>query len=542
MENKDEKIVLSSGDNVLNFKVPDWNKSMSDAIKDSPLYKLAAKPGKLQGESNMVMLEQSVTTNGWDTVSICRVSALNAKIIADKTYPDHMDIIEPGGAIALDGDFGPWQVVTGGDGKNVKIHIPFNMGNYKGINMGRGDAFDISNVSVDILVKLQYFPLVTGEVMEDGDYTLTVSTDSPSPTEPIAAVINLTDPSGLIDDVNKSILKGEIEKWLNIPENLKSFDTLFATVMINNMGESSKDFAWLKSTYTSYAYTDHGTDESSIFGILCMTNNNPHDNLPNQLPAVSLKAENNALFVISREAFVKYQLLPALPEIFEGTSSSDYILDESGLVVNATNIQLDPVKVGLINYYPVATKFEIAFDDSYIQTTVDVDCEVSPGIVSKTTIISKQTLVMGYNDNHEKIMTYQNVGEPTTVNSVDVAVGIIITEAILGIIASIVTVVAGKIAGKIAAIVVGIIVAFIVATISIIIHVIIEKAIAEGIQAAIPSVEPMVKVAASQVKWPFCCEGGLDLTGILYSGSITLEGNLAIEEQFQIQNGRLICA
>lgn len=539
--NNEGKVLLSGFNNVVEFKIPDWNQDAIKNMKKTPLYKNAAKPSNLLKSTNKIMLDQSISTNGWDTVSICRVSALNAQIKVAKTYPESMDITEPGSTISVNGEFDAWQVVTGGDGKNVKINVPFKNGVYRGIQFNGQDTFDLAGSSVDILVKLQYFPLPEPSIA-DGEYNLYINTEGATPTEPIAAVINLHVENEYMDDINKSILKGEVEKWLNIPENLKKFDTLFSTININNMGEGSEQFSWLRATSISYAYTDIGTEDTSTFGILCMTNHRSCAGLPNQLPAVSLKEDNNALFVISREIFVRYQLFPSLPYIFPGSSQADYTIDKTGLTINAKKLKLDDVKVGAIYYHPVADDFEITFDETYIRTTTKVSCEISPGIVSHTVIVTKQTLIMDVNSNGEKIMSYEMVGDPEISNSVETSPGIIVTEVILGLIGAVVTAIAACVAGPIVALVIGIIAALVVAIVSITIHVIIEKVIAEGIQDAVPSIEPMVKIASSQIKWPFCCEGGLDLTNIDYLGALIFEGNLAIDESFQLKEGRLISA
>ncbi|MFP3590074.1 TULIP family P47-like protein, partial [Paraburkholderia sp. SIMBA_055] len=71
--------------------------------------------------------------------------------------------------------------------------------------------------------------------------------------------------------IDQSVMRGVLEDWLNQPENLKKFDTLFSTVLINNMGKESEEFKWLRATSMSYAYTDKNSEESSIFGVLAMT-------------------------------------------------------------------------------------------------------------------------------------------------------------------------------------------------------------------------------------------------------------------------------
>ncbi|MBA2864044.1 TULIP family P47-like protein [Methanococcus maripaludis] len=538
MSKDSERVVFSGMNQPVKLDLPNLNMSAIETLKNSALYKNAAKVREYSEEQDKLMLATSLTTNGWDTVSICRVTALNERIKEQKTYPE--SISTTSNQLSLNGDFDAWSVITGGDGKNVKLKLPMKSGTYVGMEFGSGTNFDLTGVSVEIYVKLNYFPITNPEAIADGDYSLYVKTEEGNSSDPIAAVVSLNDPSGKIDDINISILRGLYEQWLNIPENLRKFDTLFATVLINNMGEQSDEYRWLRATTISYAYTDKGTEDSSIFGILCMTNDRSADGLPNQLPAVILEKDNNAIFLINREIFVRYQLVPSLPFIFSDSPDAEYVIDEAGTTVNAENIQLDKVRVGAIDYQPIAKSFEMCFDETYIRTTAKIFTNISPGIDANTIIMTKQTLALGYNDQGEQVMTYEMVGDPVVENSTDIATWIVVTEAIVALIGAVVTGVAAKVAEKLTALIVGIIVAAVIALVTVVIHVIIEKVIAGGVTDSLPSISPMVKVATNQVKWPFCTEDAFVLTDIDYSGAIIFEGNLNLLDGYAIQNNRLV--
>lgn len=535
MEKEKSKVLLSGMEQPVKFSMDHLNAQAVDVIKNSKLYKgactnqlHAAKKGEC------LKLQNSVSNNGWDTVSICRVTALNERIKSDQTYPENIQEMQ--NPFTLEGKFAAWQVVTGGDGRNVKLNVPMASGTYVGLN---NEKFDLSGISVDIYVTLSYFPLPK-EKVEDGHYKLYVQSVQQDQANPIASVIALKDPNKKLDSINKSILRGLFESWLNKKENLEKFNTLFATILINNMGKESEEYKWLRATTISYAYTDSGSEETSIFGILCMTNDRSADGLPRQLPAIALEKDDNAIFTISREVFVKYQFKPALPFIFPESPKAVYDIDSSGTVVNCKGINLDKVRVGAIDYEPVAEQFEVSFDENYIQTTANIKTNISPGIDVRTEIRTKQVLVLGKNSKGEDVMLYQNVGEPYVKNTNEISPWIEVTEIILGLIAAVVTGIAGAVAGKIAALVVGIIVAAVVALIGGIIHGIIVAAVGGSVADEIPSVGPMVKVATNQIQWPFCEENAFTLTNIEYSGCIILDGILKIAEQYQMKNNRLV--
>lgn len=537
MLNKSEKVVFSGINQPITLGFDNLNLAAVETIKNSKLYTNAAKVHPNAEKYERLMLESTVTTNGWDTVSICRVTALNKFIETKKTYPT--EISHTVGKLSLSGYFDAWKVVTGGDGRNIKINVPMKSGSFTGRDPDTEASinFDLAKVSVDVYVKLNYFPLPDSKVIKDGTYELYVNTESKGKSDPIAAVVALDDPNNQIDEYNRALLRFMFEKWLNIPANLKKFDTLFAAVLINNMGE---EYKWLKATTISYAYTDKGTDNSSILGILCMTNNRSADGLPNQLPAVILQQDDNAVFLISREIFVKYQLQPSLQYIFTDSPDAKYELDETGTTIFAKNLNLEKVHVGGTDYFPVAETFEICFDETYILTETKIHTHILPGIDAYSKITTKQTLTLGKNDHGEQVMTYAMVGEPNVENSTQIADWVVVTEIIIALIGAIAIAVVSVVATELVRLIVGIIVALVVAIISITINVIIKKVIAGAIMNELPAIAPMTKVVANQIKWPFSAKDPFVLKNIKYSGAIALDGNLELLPSYKIVNKKLV--
>ena len=469
MSEESEKVVFSGIDQPAKIDFPELNLSAVEAIKNSILYRNASKIHPDAEQHERLMLASMVTTNGWDTVSICRIPALNAQIKAKKTYPASISYqLEQ---FSLSGDFNAWQVIRGGNGRILKLNLPMQSGQYNGLDNGAGSTFNLAEVSVEIEVNLSYFTIPNHECAKDDEYELKVNINKISSSDQIAQIFSLRDPSGKMDYINQTILRKLFEKWLNLPENLKNFGTLFSTAIINNFGQQSEEYKWLRATAISYAYTDKETEDSSIFGVLCMTNGRPRDGLPNQIPAVDLQKDDNAIFLISREVFVKYQLLPSLPIIFNDSPDAQYVVDQSGTTINATNLKLDSVRVGVIDYHPVAKSFEICFDETVIRTTATIFTHILPGIDVTTIIMTWQMLALGINKNGEQVMTYEMVRLPVIKNSTNIAP-------------------------------------------------------IDDVLDKIPSIAPMVKVATSQVQWPFCKKDAFKLTSIEYTGAVIFDGNL----------------
>ena len=535
MSTQDENVLISGMNQPYSLHFDSMDEAVRTAVKESSLYTDAAyiTEEDLSAELDLV---GSHSTNGWDTVSICRVSALNEQIKIEKTYPKSIDYTLEG--ISLDAQFDPWQIVPGGGEKNVQLKVPIMSGTFK----GQKGNYNVAGVSADVMVRLDYFPLSDHQELKDGNYSLHVNTRGGTESNPIAAVINLADPKKVLSMLDKSSLRQLIHEWLNIPENLKKFETLFSTVLINNLGKQSEEFKWLRATSISYAYTDRGDLNSSVFGVLCMTNNRPKST-SNQIPAVKLNDDNNAMLLINREVFIKYQFLAGLPFIFKGTKPSDYTLDDAGTTINAKNLNVGSISYAGVDYQPEIKKFEVSFDENYVRTTSHLTTQIAPGISTCSIIVTKHTLKLHVNTKGEQIMKWVNVGDPLVNTTVLIETWLKVTQMLIALGFSVAAAASGKFIEDIVRRVIFLIVVLIgVAVMNIIIEVIFARWIAGGVTDDLPSIEPMVRVVANEVKWPFCEQDAFVLTQIIYSGVIIFKGSLKLKPKYTIIDGRLALA
>lgn len=468
-----------------------------------------------------IRLSSPYSINGWDTVTICSVSDLNRAIESQKTYPENIDytLTDEGIDYHLQADFSPWKIIIGGDGANINLEILFSGGKFaKGMK-----TYTITSARAVIQVRLDYLPQPK-KVADPGKYSLKISKEVSGGLENPISVINFT--SDLSGIATNSMAQAVMSAWLNSQETLEAINILFATAQLN-MGES-EEFSWLMPTYSSYAYTDVDSDpDKSKFGVLCMLK----DRMPpaeHQLPAVVFEQGNNSAFLISREVYAQYQLLPALPQAFENVSAKDFTLEDDGLSIKAQGLDMPSVRYGAIDYYPKLDYLKIILAETAIECRLEIHTEISPGIVAKSVVITYHGLRLGKNDKDEPIMEYYQKEEPKISNDTEVAAWVIVTEVIANIIVAVAGLAVGKAVETIVKRVLAAIITVMVCAItSTIIHVIIERVIAEGVTAAIPDITPMIKSATQYVEWPFCSrknEMDFEVKKIELYGTLYFEG------------------
>lgn len=507
--------------------MPEMDKELVKIALQSSLYqeKNRFRANFTQKEVDL-MAESAISTNGWDTVFAISAQHLNKAIIEKKTYPTTIDctITDEDESYSIkNGKFNAWQISQGGDGSNINLKLPIASGNF---DYGKG--YSLNGVEAIVQVKLRYFPEVLDDQdLKDGLYDLKVSLSSDNPDIPVVSLIQLNIPSSLkMGSIAKSILGSLILEWCN--HNLEKFNTVFSSVYLNNLGDK-EEFKWLKSTHMSYAYTDDGTLENSVFGVLCMCLQHSAVGLPRQITQNALTNKGASTFIINTGLFAECQFLPSLPYVFEDAKLSDFKLNDTKNGITSSALKMEDVKYGACTYHPVCESFEVFFEQTEIRSHTKVRTEISPGIVSVVDIDVKMTLKLDTNSKGEQILAYELLGKPLVNSQVETEPWVVITEIIAGLILAIVGLVVGSCVEKIVKrIIIGIIVVIIAAIISIVIHVIIEKVIADGVKQSLPPIDPMIKVATNQVIWPLCDPNDPDrftLTHVTYNGSVALIGN-----------------
>ncbi|MDR1769627.1 MAG: TULIP family P47-like protein [Hungatella sp.] len=276
------------------FKMPQLDEKVKEAVFQPSLYTDAQSVKEKELEE--VRLSSPIVTNGWDAVSICRITVLNQVLRDKKIYPKDVEGTFADGATTygLNAGFLPWQNDNGGGGKMAdcqwrkwKKHPDFccfERGSIKVKGANTGITYSVAGTSMKLPVKLGYCPQPK-PAADNGDYELKVKADSDSQEDPIVAIVSFTPPFKLPFIIN-AVLQEILLSWFNLPEKLTKFNTLFSTVIINNIGKS-EDFKWLQPIYMSYACTSLKDSSDGLFGVLCMVRGRDGtENIPSIAPMV----------------------------------------------------------------------------------------------------------------------------------------------------------------------------------------------------------------------------------------------------------------
>ncbi|MPW11542.1 TULIP family P47-like protein [Paraburkholderia sp. CNPSo 3155] len=357
-------------------------------------------------------------TYGWDTVFAIRVDDVNATIKRKGTSPNTFaaSTQDPHTAIAVDvsGTFSDWQITLGGSGKLIHMQTPVTALKASGTIPGAGPvAFTFGAGSFEIEIQLQYVPHTETPATGSGTFhDLKVRHTGASPQEQVVTVLDAygfgtsTDPSAtpfesVVDDV-----KAAMQNWFNA--NLIDFEHVFATVNLNRTADQGL-FAWLLPTYSSYAYVDGPTLDSSVLGILCMTENRSADGLDQEISPNAIPQGARAGFLIAPERFVTEMLWPSMAIVYKGTQPGNFALnsDKTGLDLANGEVTIDSLKDSDGNSHEtVLQNFELTTSDQLLTVDATTRVQVSPGIHAFTHTVSSYGLALHNNTSSGKQSIY----------------------------------------------------------------------------------------------------------------------------------------
>jgi hypothetical protein len=157
-----------------------------------------------------------------------------------------------------------------------------------------------------------------------------------SQQEPAVSVITIV--NNPTSGIAAAVLPDLLSSWFNV--NIGELNHVFAVLDLSPVVSSTDKFAWMKPTSTSYAVTDQGSLDTSIFGVLTMAQNRPagsnHQVSPFAIPSGSAANGANAGFLISGPDFLQYMMLAGAQTIFNNAPTGSFSITNDGLSITNT--------------------------------------------------------------------------------------------------------------------------------------------------------------------------------------------------------------
>lgn len=387
-------------------------------------------------------MSSSIDLFGWDTTFAITYSQLNKVIEKQKTTPTSFSkerVNSKGATVGkIEGNWSDWSITTNGDGKNVTMKCPITNGNYY-------DAYNDENNPLDntwIIIELKLFfdkqdkfafNDATAEENTGTPYNLIVSSNSSSPEDPVISIQSHNfdfSKSSSDPDTAESICIGLFNDWFT--EHISDFRQIFAYFILNAKA-SQGDFQWLKPTKMEYATSSTDDLNTSVFGVLSMTEGRTisidthsidariFDEASKGLPEGAPKIES--VFSMSGERFTDKWLLPGCVAVHLGTSVDDYTVAHNGLSYeNKDTITCTGIKDtdgNDVTAYVDAGNFVVSlFQDCIKMEFVDLHWDEGCGISVHVNFCEQYNIALksGTDSNgkeYKNVLTVTDDGKPT---------------------------------------------------------------------------------------------------------------------------------
>ena len=474
----------------------------------------ALVPPQLKIDSKLKAGAQAFTY-GWDTVFAIRKPDVNAAIVKAGSSPTSFSQVAPDNSCSVTGTFGPWQV-CGGDGVDLHFQVPI----VKGSLSYKNASYPMDGADATIEVQLEYIPPQPKPRSNQpkSKHNLVMRTTMPE-NEPVVSVVDLSLP-GFPGFLQKSLMRALLEVWMN--DNLASFSHVFSAVEINRIVDQ-KQFQWLAPTRTRYAFARGQTANSSVFGVLCMTQGRNDGGIASQLSPNAIPPGARSGFLISRERFLEEMVLPGLPNAFPGSLPSDFAMSpDKTEVINRANLKTKPVNHMGTTYHPEVTSLAISVVGDEIVVSSVTRTDIALGTCAEVSVTSYQRLKVANKPDGSQTLVYEESRPPikdhtvkTSASGEKLKIILEIAAIVVGVILTILTDGAFLI---VALIIIALLVGLVEGVPKLIADVVGNKVSNES-----PSLALLVSNSTNPIQWP----GGADfrLTWAGMNDSLQLGGN-----------------
>ncbi|MCV0427017.1 MAG: TULIP family P47-like protein [Roseibium sp.] len=478
-------------------------------------------------------LGKEATTYGWDSVNCIQISTVNQSIKTSGQYPKNLKIVvNPNSTWDIDVSFDAWQIAEGGSGAIVFMKLPLTKATmtYPALAAARGTAgnkFDFTGGYALVSIKLRYVPQKQNPFFFKGGERETID-------ELIAdaQARSPDDPPVLVQKVNYGSLKPTKEEsalfeaalTYLLTNNLDKFEYVFSVVNLNQRA-AKEQFQWLKPTYTSYAYFQGLSEDSSYFAVLNQLDGNSPDGLTNQVSASAIPSGSNASILISNRLFLERMVLPGLVQAFPDAPSNAFKIPKTGDIIEITeSLDLDSVEVGGINYHPKMTYFRLQVVGDEVQINTKVHIPISPGIDAYVNSTYYYAIGLVEKKDGSYTMDFEPSEEPNITSWHEIASWVTWTEITVALIGAVVGAVVGEAIETVARKILVIVIITVVAGVLAVIPSIIADVAANGAAEALPPIGPMIDEAQAPVNWPD--SSGFQLQTAELNGSLQFGGLL----------------
>ena len=304
--------------------------------------------------------------DGWDVLSLVTISFVNTAIRVQGSSPTDMQVLTD--TLAVQAEFGIWQVTVGGSGNILMFNIPLT--NMTGNVTKHGQPitqFDYASLSARVQLSLKF--------VGGGSTGQKLVLDSKSPPTTVDWLVD-GDGQQLSDVLDDAFIKEALTTWLS--NNLSQFDHVFASVDLDLSDTSDARWAFCKPSVVAHTYISGSSLTNSYLGLMYNTAGKTTPGSVAQIDPSFIPAGCQSSFMISPSLFLADFLAPAARQQFN-IPSQLFDVDTSQLtatLVAGAQVAMASVSTSHGTYQPHMTDLQLSIENSIITTYAKTSTKV----------------------------------------------------------------------------------------------------------------------------------------------------------------------
>lgn len=310
-----------------------------------------------------------MNTKGWDTVGLVKTEHINQDI-RNSWHLFNNEFEKEDVEYQLFGRFKPWQITNGGSNKLIRLKIPFESGKFIVIENGSSiKEYDLVNCECIVEMMMDFVQVNNNKKLLKFNIRHFAKSREEVTDNEQGWIVPILFKGNISTFYQPVILEFVCQYLVEHPEQI---NYVFASINFAQNGGS-----WVTPVKCKYSYLD---SKPSYMGILSVCSNKDINNMPVDIDFKPFSDNSNSYFIISSELFLLNVMVSSLIKFFQNSCTSDYRINNLGILENTQNLQMKSVKSGAIWYTPIIEKIEVAILGDILEIKVDGMCDLKVGI------------------------------------------------------------------------------------------------------------------------------------------------------------------
>lgn len=312
-------------------------------------------------------------TFGWDVVSACSQTKINALLAARFAANPPSIKYSDGSGIDIDVVFQPWQITSFGSDLKLTVDLPIGSGSMTDTSkFANNPNIDLAGVTIEITLTLAFVDNASGS-SSDLSFNLKTAATSPADKTPGAIYVKNPDITGRLAKLDPSGIAATRLGQRVAAALVAHADKLSFALSSVNLQPS---IGWMKPLQVVHMFAEgpkraNGEPGEGYLVVAIMVRNLPAGTQANSVDPTLFDSTYDFFMLIAGDLFLEFFVLPQLSSGFapDPSGSLPIFMMAGDSVIGMPVMYCPEVDHWGTGYHPILASFQMLIDGQYLQTT-----------------------------------------------------------------------------------------------------------------------------------------------------------------------------